>query len=185
VKILIYIRPSLDGMYYGTMMSICPSVLLGFSTPSTYQADICFVAYLWVSIGCGKISYHSDLSWWSFYLLIIINVIYRVCHLSGYLLPQFFFFSEELLILLVWTLKTCMCQGVLFSLLFEKISGCWTIYSICRVHHLSGYLLPQFSSEDLLVLQNVGMDIEDMHMERILIFSNFWENYSLLNLDVF
>jgi hypothetical protein len=25
---------------------------------------------------------------------------------------------------------------------------------------------PQFSSEDLLVLPNVGMDIEDVHMQR-------------------
>jgi hypothetical protein len=52
-----------------------------------------------------------------------------------------------------------------------------------RVDHFSGYLLPQFSNEDLLVLQNVGIDIEDM--QRIFIFSYFSENYSLLNLFVF
>jgi hypothetical protein len=36
-------------------------------------------------------------------------------------------------------------------------------YSLYRVHHLSGYVLPQISSEDVLVLKNVGMDIEDIH----------------------
>jgi hypothetical protein len=48
------------------------------------------------------------------------------------------------------------------------------ILYIYRVHHLSGYLLsllPQFSSEGLLVLLNISMDIEDMQMQSILIFS--------------
>jgi hypothetical protein len=77
------------------------------------------------------------------------------------------------------------------SLLFcWIITGCWTwsflsTYSIYRVHHLSGYLLPQFSSEDLLVLQTVSMDIRDMHIQKILIFSIFCENYRLLNVVVF
>jgi hypothetical protein len=32
-----------------------------------------------------------------------------------------------------------------------------------------------------LVLLNVSMDIEDVHVPRILIFINIWENYRLLN----
>jgi hypothetical protein len=35
-----------------------------------------------------------------------------------------------------------------------------------------GYFLPQFSGEDLVV-QKVGIDIEDMHMQRILILMIF------------
>jgi hypothetical protein len=51
-----------------------------------------------------------------------------------------------------------------------------------RVCHLSGLLLPQFLSEEPLILLNVSMDIEDVHVPRILIFINIWENYRLLNL---
>jgi hypothetical protein len=39
---------------------------------------------------------------------------------------------------------------------------------------LSGYLLPQFSSVDL-VPNNIGIDIEDMHMQRIFDFLLFKE----------
>jgi hypothetical protein len=55
-----------------------------------------------------------------------------------------------------------------------------------RVHILYiGYIIcPAISSHDFLVRQNVGMDIEDMHMKRILIFSKFWENDRLLNLHI-
>jgi hypothetical protein len=47
--------------------SVFPSVCSGFSTYnfiSTCQFKICFVIYLWASLGSG--TYHSDLSRWSF-----------------------------------------------------------------------------------------------------------------------
>jgi hypothetical protein len=34
--------------------------------------------------------------------------------------------------------------------------------------------------EEPLILLNVSMDIEDVHVPRILIFINIWENYRLL-----
>jgi hypothetical protein len=40
-------------------------------------------------------------------------------------------------------------------------------------------------SENPLILLNVNMDIEDVHVPRILIFINIWENYRFLNLVIF
>jgi hypothetical protein len=40
-------------------------------------------------------------------------------------------------------------------------------------------------SEEPLILLNVSMDIEDVHVPRILNFINIWENYRLLNLSHF
>jgi hypothetical protein len=46
-------------------------------------------------------------------------------------------------------------------------------------------LLPQFLYEESLILLNYSMDIEDVHVSRMLIFFNIWENYRLLNLVIF
>jgi hypothetical protein len=43
----------------------------------------------------------------------------------------------------------------------------------------------QFLSEEPLILLNVSVDIEDVHVPRILIFINIWENYRLLKLSHF
>jgi hypothetical protein len=40
----------------------------------------------------------------------------------------------------------------------------------------------QFLNEELLIKLYVSMDVEDVHVSRILIFINVWENYKLLNL---
>jgi hypothetical protein len=40
-------------------------------------------------------------------------------------------------------------------------------------------------SEDPVILLNVSMDIEDVHVSRILIFITIWENYRLLNSVIF
>jgi hypothetical protein len=73
----------------------------------------------------------------------------------------------------------------LVKLQVVELSHFWEM----TVHVLyTGYIIcPAISSHNFQVLQNVGMDIqfEDMHMQRILIFFNFWKNYRLLNLVVF
>jgi hypothetical protein len=56
--------------YSDTCMSVRPSVrsvfffFTYFMFSLIYQTETCFVAYLWASLGCRKISYHSDISCW-------------------------------------------------------------------------------------------------------------------------
>jgi hypothetical protein len=52
------------------------------------------------------------------------------------------------------------------------------------LYSIPSYPLPQFSAEDLPV-QNVDMDIEDVHMQGILIFSDVFKTLRFLNLVVF
>jgi hypothetical protein len=77
---LLLIRPSLDGVYHGTAMSLCSSIRasfhlsfnpfgdfhLQFNIYFTYQAETCYlhVSYLQASQSYGKI--HSDLFNWKF-----------------------------------------------------------------------------------------------------------------------
>jgi hypothetical protein len=75
---------------------------------------------------------------------------------------------------------------VKFHTILTSLAGVLPLYLkinvIYRICHLSGYILPQFLSEEPLILLNVAMDIEDVHVPNILIFFNIRENYRLLNL---
>jgi hypothetical protein len=97
----------------------------------SYEADTLYVAYLWVSLECGKMSYHFDLYYWS------------------------------------------------FAPLFENKCLKWNI-SFVRLTPLTF-----FFSEDHLILLNIDIDIEDVHVPRFLIFFNIWENYRLLKAIIF
>jgi hypothetical protein len=63
-----------------------------------------------------------------------------------------------------------------------ELSHFWEmrVHIVYRVNHLSCYLLPQFLSEEPLILLNVSMNIEDVHVPRIFIFIVIWENFRFL-----
>jgi hypothetical protein len=80
------------------------------------------------------------------YIFHIGYIIYPACSSLILFLIKSLLFSWTF----AWISKMCMCQRLWFSLIFGKITGCWTwsflqnesTYSIYRVHHLSGYLSP-------------------------------------------
>jgi hypothetical protein len=72
------------------------------------------------------------------------------------------------------------------------LAGVLPLYLIVMLH--TGYvILPAtcnsshsvWVSEEPLILLSVSIDIEDMHVRRIWIFINIWENYMLLSLVIF
>jgi hypothetical protein len=64
------------------------------------------------------------------------------------------------------------CHWYLGKLQVVELSHFWEMaaHILYKVHQLSGYLLLQFLSEEPLILLNITMDIEDVHVQRILIF---------------